>query len=71
MYRVEMNEEQYEDFKRKAKIAMLEQGISRKELANRINYSENSVRCFFSKQNTKFIAFAIASELGMEIKDET
>jgi lambda repressor-like predicted transcriptional regulator len=69
MYRVTLNDEQYESFKVKAKIAMLEKGISRKELSKRINYADSTVKAFFSKQNSKLLAYAIAEALGLEVDD--
>lgn len=69
MYRLKLNDEQYKRFKKMAKIEMIIHDISFRELAKRTNYNEQSIRGFFCKKNSKFIAYAIAEALNMEIKD--
>ena len=69
MYRLKLNEEQYKRFKKMARIEMLLHDISFRELAQKTNYNEQSIRGFFCKKNSKFIAYAIAEALNMEIKE--
>lgn len=69
MYRLKLNEDQYKHFKKMARIEMILHDVSIRELAKRTNYNEQSIRSFFCKKNSKFIAYAIAEALNMEIKD--
>ena len=69
MYRLKLNNEQYKRFKKMARIEMLIHDISIRDLAKKINYPEQSVRNFFCKRNSKFIAYAIAEALNMEVTD--
>lgn len=69
MYRLKLNDEQYKRFKKMAKVEMVLHDVSIKELSKRTNYNEQSLRGFFCKKNSKFIAYAIAEALNMEIKD--
>lgn len=69
MYRLKLNEEQYKRFKKMARIEMLLNDMSFRELAQKTNYNEQSIRGFFCKKNSKFIAYAIAEALDMEIKE--
>lgn len=69
MYRLKLNEDQYKNFKKMARIEMILHDVSIRELAKKTNYNEQSIRGFFCKKNSKFIAYAIAEALNMEIKD--
>jgi len=69
MYRLKLDKEQYEHFKKMARIEMILHDLSIKDLAKKTNYNEQSIRGFFCKKNSKFIAYAIAEALDMEIKD--
>ena len=69
MYRLTMTDEQYKRFKKDARIEMLIHDLSIKDLAERTNYNEQSIRGFFCKKNSKFIAYAIAQALNMEVTD--
>jgi len=69
MYRLKLNKDQYEHFKKMARIEMIIHDVSIRELSKRTNYPEQSIRNFFCKQNSKFKAQAIAEALNMEIKD--
>ena len=69
MYRLKLNKDQYEHFKKMARIEMLIHDISIRDLSKKTNYPEQSIRNFFCKQNSKFKAYAIAEALNMEIKD--
>ena len=69
MYRLKLNKEQYEQFKKMARIEMILRDLSIKDLAKKTNYNEQSLRGFFCKKNSKFIAYAIAEALNMEIEE--
>ena len=69
MYRLKMTDDQYKRFKKDARIEMLIHDLSIKDLAERTNYNEQSIRGFFCKKNSKFIAYAIAQALNMEATD--
>ena len=70
MYRLKLNEQEYEDFKKKVKAEMILRGIRVDELAEQTNYSEITIRHFLSKQNSKFVARALADVLEIEVNDE-
>ena len=69
MYRLKLDNEQYTRFKKNARIEMIIHDLSIKDLAKKTNYNEQSIRSFFCKKNSKFIAYAIAEALNMEIEE--
>jgi hypothetical protein len=69
MYRLKLNDEQYQRFKKMAKIEMMIHDITFRDLAKKTNYPIQSIRNFFCKRNSKFIAYAIAEALNMEVTD--
>lgn len=64
MYRLILTPLEYEEFKKEVKIELIRRDMTVRELAERTNYSESSIRSFMSNRNSKFIAFAIAEVLG-------
>ena len=69
MYRLKLNKEQYKRFKKMVRVEMILQDMSVKDLAKKTNYNEQSIRSFLCKKNSKFIAYAVAEALNMEITD--
>lgn len=69
MYRLKLNDEQYKRFKKMVRVEMILQDMSVKDLAKKTNYNEQSIRGFLCKKNSKFIAYAVAKALNMEITD--
>lgn len=70
MYKVVFtNEEEYEQFKKIAKIQMIQQKISVKEMSKRTGYSVSSIHNFFCSSGSRMVAWAIGKELGI-FKDE-
>lgn len=69
MYRLKLNKEQYKRFKKMVRVEMILQDMSVKDLAKKTNYNEQSIRGFLCKKNSKFIAYAVAEALNMEITD--
>lgn len=65
MYKLELNKDEYELFKKKVKCEMIMRDLKIKDLAEMTNYDEQSIRGFLSNRNSKFIAFAIAQVLEM------
>lgn len=70
MYRLKLNEEQYKRFKKQVRVEMIIHDVSIQDLAKETNYSVDAIRGFLCKRNSKFIAYAIAEALNMEVKDE-
>ncbi len=66
MYEVVMTQSEYETFKTKARIKMLEKNITYKTLSTRTGYSLSAIHHFFSQTNSRFVAAAIAKELGIK-----
>lgn len=66
MYQLVLSQSEYEKFKRKAKARMIEKDISMNELSEKTGYPMTTLYNFFSKQNSRFVAYAIATELGIE-----
>lgn len=70
MYKVVFtNDAEYEQFKKIAKIQMLQQKLTVKDLSKRTGYSVSSIHNFFSKSGSRMVAWAIGKELGL-IKEE-
>lgn len=66
MYKLELNSNEYEQFKKKVKCELIMRDMTIQELADLINYDAQSVRGFLSNRNSKFIAYAIADVLDMK-----
>lgn len=66
MYEVVMTQGEYEQFKTKARIKMLEKDITYETLSARTGYSISTIHHFFSQKNSRFVAAAIAKELGIK-----
>lgn len=66
MYQLILTQSEYVKFKKRAKTLMFQKDISIKELSEMTGYPISTLYNFFSHQNSRFVAYAIASELGME-----
>ena len=66
MYCIQLDEKKYEKFKREAKAYMVMQGLRPKDLCEKTGYPVATIYKFFSTQNSKFVAYAIAKALDME-----
>lgn len=68
MYKLELTDSEYQQFKKKAKVQMIIQDITLDELARRTGYAKQSIYNFFSqkKSASRFLVFAIAEELNMK-----
>ena len=70
MYAFRLNKKEYEVFKAVARGIMQENKMSIHDLAKQTGYSKQSMYNFFgSKGNSRFVAFAIARELGIRRSD--
>lgn len=67
MHRLELTVTEFEDFRKKARIEMIKQDLTLRDLSDMTGYNMGSLRNFFSFNNSKFIAAAIAKALKMEI----
>ncbi len=65
MYKVSMNEQEYEQFKKIVRIQMLQNKMTFADLAEKTGYSLDAIRHFFSTRYSKFIAYAIAVEMNL------
>ena len=70
MYKLGLNEEELEDFKKRVRHELYEREWNLIDLSKAIKYSPNTVRQFMStyKHNSKFVAYAISECLGLELK---
>lgn len=63
MYYLKLNQTEYEQFKKLAKVKMIEKDMSVDELADLTGFSKQAIYNFFCKTNSKFIAYAISEIL--------
>lgn len=66
MYRIELTVTEFEEFRKKARIEMIRKGLTMRDLSDMTGYNLGTIRNFFSFNNSKFIAAAIAKALKME-----
>lgn len=69
MYFLILDEQEYMDFKKLAKRKMKARGMSIEDLAVLTGYTKRSLYNFFSRDNSKFIACAIAEALVIKKGD--
>lgn len=66
MYKLELSPYEYRQFLKKVKCQMIMHDMNAKDLAEKINYSEVTVRHFLSGTKSKLLAYAIADYFDME-----
>lgn len=66
MYRIDLTVEEFEEFRKAAKVELIKQNLTMRDLSDMTGYNLGSIRNFFSYNNSRFIAAAIAKALKME-----
>lgn len=77
MYQLILNNEEYAEFKKMAKLELLKRDMNFTKLAEKTGYSVVSIYNFFSQKRnpSRFLAYAIADELklkgvGISVKED-